>query len=285
MKGPTSNPWKQRGAWALLAFTSAACGPVMAPPPPCAMEPCSAGTPNFPTNPGVVDAGSADGALADAGGSDSASASEAGTTSNVVRGSVGEVRVLPRARPENTVVAASWQVRSLLDSAMMPATTDINGAFALQTVIDAEGIGPIRATPTTPGQCAIGHFRSSSEPVSVLSVSAARLAEAMAPTGITVDPSLAHVVVEVETSLRARVRGARVTRSPGGVVVVGYDVDGALFGVVDSTGPQGTAILPNFDAPAVPAKIELVIEYQSRLRRVPVYLARGCTTFVTALAP
>jgi hypothetical protein len=281
MMGPISN-W-HRGV-TLAALLAGGCGPLMAPPAPCPTEPCSTGTPRFPNDPGRVDAGPIDTGVSDAAVTDSAAVDSA-TSSGVVRGSVGEVRVLPRARAENTVLAVGWQVRSLLDNAMMPSSTDVNGAFSLATLVDAEGIGPIRATPVTPGPCAIGHFRSTSEPVSVLSVSASLVAESMAPTGITIDPALAHVVVEVESSLRTRVRGARVTRAPGGAIAVAYDVDGALFGVVDSTGSQGTAIIPNLDAPAMPVKIELVIEYQSRLRRLPVYVARGCTTFATVLSP
>lgn len=248
------------------------------------MDPCSTGTPSFANDPGRIDAGSIDSGVRDSAVHDGASV-ESRASSRLVRGSVGEVRALPRVRTEHTVVAMGWQVRSLLDQTMMPSSTDTNGAFSLAAVIDDEGIGPIRATPVTPGPCAIGHVRSMSEPVTVLSASASLLAESLAPTGMTVDPALAHVVVEVESALRTRVRGARVTRAPGGAVAVAYDVDGASFGVVDSTGSQGTAIIPNLEAPAIPAKIELVIEYQSRVRRLPVYVARGCTTFATVLSP
>jgi hypothetical protein len=253
----------------------------MAPPPPCAMEPCSTGTPRFPNVPGDPDAGPLDSGVRAA----DASADSAATTSVAIRGTVGEVRALPRIRAENTVAVAAWSVRSLIDNAMMPVLTDARGGFTLTAPRDDERIAPLRAVPPTPGQCAIGHFRSDGEDVSILSVTPARLAEAMAPTGITVDPSLAHVVIEVENALRARVRGVRVVFAGGPTPLVAYETDGALFGILQSSGPQGTAIVPNLDAPALPVKTQVVLSFEGRMRSIPIYVARGCVTFITALAP
>lgn len=210
------------------------------------------------------------------------STSDAGTN---VTGSVAEVRAIPRTRAENTVLAANWTVRSLLDDALAPATSTMAGTFSVGAAADSEGIVPLRASTTAPAQCAIGHRRAPGEEVAVLSLSAARIAEALAPTGITVDTARAHVVVEVENGVRARVRDVRVGRSPGGVVAVAYDNDSGFFAVSSGTGPQGTAIIPNLDAPAMPAKILITVELAGRVRSIPAYVARGCTTFVSALSP
>ncbi len=280
--GPTSTVHR----FVAITFTSvfaallSHCGPLAAPPSPCPTEPCSTGTPRF--TPGGGGDGDGSVSTSDAALTDVVSADAA--TPQPMRGTVAEVRSLPRVRPENTVIATGWSVRSLTDSAITPVLTDVRGTFSILAPRDSDGIGALRAQ-TAPNVCAIGHSRASGDDVSILSLSAARIAESLAPTGFTVDPSLAHVVVEVENALRARVRGVSVGRSPGGTVAVAYDAEGGLFGILEATGPQGTAVIPNLDAPATPVKIELVLTFEMRTRRIPIYVARGCTTFVTTTAP
>jgi hypothetical protein len=272
-----------------LALALVGCAAPIAPPPACAGDNCSNGTPRFNPNPSTTDSGTAgsgdSGARTDAGTSDVVVVDGSALREVSVRGSVGEVRVLPRSRPEDTVVAVGWDVSALLGTGAVSVRTDMRGVFTVIGRVDADGAIPLRALSSPAGQCAIGGAPSVTEDGTVLSVSAIRVAEALAPTGITVDSRLAHVVVEVEDALRTRVRGVRVSRSPGGPVAVAYDVDGRIFGIVDVTGPLGTAVIMNLDAPAEPSRIEVVLERDGRARRLPVYVTRGCVTFVSALAP
>lgn len=258
------------------------CGPVTMAPPPCSGDPCSLGTPRYnPPN------SLPDGAVLDSGarrdGAADALDLEAGNTWTA-RGTVSEARALPRARPDDTAPLSNWSVQSLLDPALGAAMTDARGAFTALAMTDREGVAPFVARLALPSQCAVGHGRVGVDGLTIIAASAARIADELAPTGITVDPSLAHLVVEVEDAARRRVSGVTVQRAPGDPTVTAYDVDGS-FGVVDGTGSFGTAIIPNLDAPVEGAKVELVLTRQGRARRSPIYLARGCTTFVTALAP
>jgi hypothetical protein len=268
---------------AIHALALLGCGPTgMAPPPPCPVEPCSNGTPRFGNNPPAGDAS----VPTDAGRSDASTdaSSDAGPLT-AVRGIVGQVNTMPRTRPTHTTAAVGWVVQSLLDPSRSTMSS-MTGAFALDVPRDRDGVGPLRAESVAPPrQCAIGHARADSADVSVVALDPLRLGELVAPSGFTVDPARAQLVVEVEDSLRARVRNVSITLRPASIEGIAYDLEGDRFALGMATGTQGTALITNIEFMGTTAKVDLVLTRDGRTRTLPIYFARGCTTFVTALAP
>lgn len=248
------------------------------------MEPCSNGTPRFNPNPSTPDGSVVtDSGVGEAGASDAARSDGGPTVS--VRGTVGEAIAMPRTRMMDTRVASGWTVQSLLDPTRT-TTSSATGTFALDVVYDSAGVAPIRAeTLTPPRQCAIGHGRSGSADVAVVAFEQSRLQELLAPSGIGIDIGKAQLIVEVEDSLRARVSNVSVTITPATVEGVVYDVENTRFALGMATSTQGTALLTNIDFMGPTAKVDLVLRRDGRMRAIPIYFARGCTTFVTALAP
>lgn len=246
------------------------------------MEPCSNGTPRFNPNPSPVDASSRPDAAITDGATDGATSE--GGAGIAIRGTVGEAIAMPRARAMDTRVAGNWSVAMLLDPSRS-TTTSATGTFALGVSYDADGVAPLRVESVSPRRCGIGHARAGTTDVAVVAIDPAQLEALLLPVGFIVDSAKAQLVVEVEDSLRMRASNVSVTVRPGTVEGVAYDIENTRFALGAATSTQGTALLTNVDFVGPTAKVDLVLTRDGRTRSLPIYFARGCTTFVTALAP
>lgn len=265
-----------------FAAFGACSPPTMAPPPACPMEPCiSHGTMPPPVggnNP--TDAGTEGGVL------DSGTPLIDGGQARMVNGAVAEVRVFPRLRrATDTVVGVGWRVTGLLGSADLFSTSDAMGAFSLMAPADGNGVIPLKAVSADGRNCVITTTQSAAGSHTLLALTSGRLADASAPTGFTLDPARAQLVVELD-DIPDRIRDVFVELEVPAPVAVAVDTLDSALAIGNATHTLGTAILYNLDAPATGRAMNVRLRRANGSTRLAsTYVARGCVSWLRTSPP
>lgn len=211
---------------------------------------------------------------------------DAAMASSMVMGALADVRVFPRLRrATDTMVGVGWRVSALLGPAEVFSTTNAMGAFSLNAPSDALGVIPLKGLSGDGRSCVITTTRAGAPSLTFFALTPGRLLDASAPTGFTLDPNRAQLVVELD-DIPDRVRDVVVELEVPAPIAVAVDTLDSALAIGNATHALGTAVLYNLDAPVIGRPLNVRVGRPGGASRVvTTYLARGCVSWLRTPPP